>query len=242
MATDIILKTEILEMVKRDIKYFLKETMLSDWIRENEFIYISGSYISYLISKYIGKDERGVTQSESCKSDVDYLPHDIDLYTTNSTYTINKLNTSRDRLDILGVHGCVVNFRHKKYKGDVYAQLITAQVDNFMEDVLANHDCDIVCVGYHPATDQIICHDRFKRAISTKRFVCIKEYSSERRTKKLEYRARNWYKGEIEYVGDKFGRFEESYGEFEPRAKDDLREALKIADVQSQHVFPKGGK
>lgn len=193
-----------------EIIQILKEFGLFEWFHHDESIYVGGSMLSYILSH----DSK--TQSQSTPQVNKYnTPHDIDIYTTNHVNTIRFFNEHKKDFDVMSTNGCIINFTHKERKNNLYAQLITSEVDDFYSDVLGNYDCDLVCIGYHPASNNVIIHKRLRDAISSKKFKCYKHLSSENRSEKLEYRIKTWYDSEIEYVGEEFGRFDAYYDDCE---------------------------
>lgn len=186
----------------------LKDFGLFDWFCHDESIYIGGSMLSYILS-------HESTNPSTLIINKNETPHDIDIYTTNHVNTIRFFNEHKKDFDVISTSGCIINFTHKEQKNKLHAQLITSEVDDFYSDVLGNYDCDLVCIGYHSASNNVIIHKRLRNAITSRKFKCYKYLSSENRSEKLEYRIKTWYDSEIEYIGEEFGRFDAYYEDCE---------------------------
>ena len=178
----------------------LSDTGIYDWLKSHEYLYVGGSLISYLMC-------------HDTFDDTLMPPRDIDIYTTNHVASINDFNNTQ--FFVCNVVGCIINFKCKRNTTGLGLQFITAEVDDFYNDVLGNYDCDLVCVGFHPFSNTTVVHDRYKTACETGKFVCHKDLSSLERCKKLQLRIEKWYDGHIVYTGEQFGRVEDYYGQTE---------------------------
>lgn len=206
--------TEVnIERTKQEIQQILKDFNLFDWFSHDDAIYVGGSMLSYILSHNLNVSEHiqkcNMIQNKNDK------PHDIDIYTTNHVDTIRFFNEHIKDFDVISINGCIINFTCKEQKNALHAQLITSEVDDFYNDVLGNYDCDLVCIGYHPASNNVIIHRRLENAIDSKEFRCFKYLSSVERSEKLEYRIGTWYDSKIKYIGDEFGRFDAYYNDCE---------------------------
>lgn len=191
-----------LEHVKHTIQHILKKMGLYDWFHQDPSIYIGGSQISYILSH--------PTYVDSIENDTSHeMPHDIDVYTTNHVNMIRNFDIYKANFNQISYSGCIITFNI--LNNPLSVQLITAEIDNFYDDVLGNYDCDLVCIGYHPASDQVIIHERFKDAISSRIFYGYKHLSSIQRSSKLEHRVKSWYHSDLRFIGEDFGRMDEYY-------------------------------
>lgn len=182
----------------------LRAAGIYDWLKSQPSMYIGGSLVSYLMC-------HDHIMSEKITHDDNTIPHDIDMYTTNHISSINNFNQNIDHFIVDGIQGCIINFSCVNHSNNLHLQFITAEVDNFYDDVLGNYDCDLVCVGYHPFDDTLILHHRYVNACKTHVFNCYKHLSSVSRGDKLNTRAKLWYGGTLKFIGGEFGRIDAYY-------------------------------
>lgn len=195
------------EICRNNLIQVLKDVGIYDWIINDEFMYIGGSMVSYLMCHTSFDSNTDIINIDNG------VPHDIDMYTTNHIYSMSKFNNNRDKFIISSIEGCIINFDCIANKSKLHLQFITAETDDFYTEVLGNYDCDLVAVGYHPNSGEILIHDRYKNALKEREFKCYKHLSSIARSMKLETRAEKWYGMKINYIGDDFGRVDNYYGQ-----------------------------
>jgi hypothetical protein len=194
------------------MRRILEHTGIYNFMMDNPSLYVGGSMVSYILSRKITSVEDEVKLIETSSSSGLNLPHDIDIYTTNHIESVNKFLQSMNDLVIHSIEGCVINFESKQSKSKtIKLQFITAEADDFYDDVIGNYDCDLVCTGFHPYMNTFHLHSRFQKAWESKAFNCFKHLSSIERSKKLAFRAENWYQSKLTFVGDNFGRQDSYY-------------------------------
>lgn len=196
-------------MQNNSYKCLLRKTLVNagiyDWAKQQKSIYIGGSLVSYLMCHNTFDDINDVNDSFD-------VPHDVDIYTINHVSSINSFNMNINKFTVSCIEGCIINFTCVDSKSKLHLQFITAEADDFYNDVLGNYDCDLVCVGYHPYDDELILHKRYLDACENHSFNCYKHLSSISRSQKLEKRIQLWYNGKINFIGDEFGRIDAYYG------------------------------
>lgn len=173
---------------------YLEDRGMAMLLNNDHNVFIGGSLPSFIFSAQLKNKEMNDNECEGKKSG-DYLPHDIDVYTSNHNKSILNINMLMEYINISESNGCIINLSFKKCQIPSKIQFILAEVDNFCEDVLGNYDCDMVSIGYHPATHMFIAHEKFVNAIKNKFFTCYTslERTDENRQKKLLLRAKQWY-------------------------------------------------
>lgn len=216
---------ESIEICKKSIKKILENAGILDWMMQQKSIYIGGSIVSYLLCHKTFDDTMDTTNSLD-------MPHDIDIYTTNHVSSIRYFNANRNNFILSSVGGCIINFSCVNSKSNLRLQFITAEVDNFYDDVLGNYDCDLVCAGYNPHDGDVIIHERLTNACKSKIFNCYKHLSSKSRSEKLVRRAHSWYGGKINYIGSHFGRIDAYYGGVHNQSKSVLNMIISPKYIQ----------
>lgn len=166
---------------------YLKSVGIYDFLMEDPNLYVGGSLPTYIFSQ------------SKYNTSKDYIPNDIDIYTKNHNSSVEHMNKHLYLFHDMDACGSILNFyTNKNFK----IQFITAEVDDFSQDVLSYYDCDLIAIGYHPYSQKFVFNQRFLDALFTHHhFTCDVHRSDETRQRKLEYRAKNWYNLPITFIG-----------------------------------------
>lgn len=177
--------------MEEQIDQYLHRVGLDEWLVQTPCLYIGGSFVSYMFAQWNGHTDP-----------LPSPPNDLDIYTTSHLQAIQSFNERIDQWKILDTNGSIINFISTKYFKSHKVQLITAETDNFMDEVLGLYDCSMVAIGYHPASHQILIHPRFTESLKTGVFTCDLRRTTRERQVKLTERAHVWYHRTIAFSGD----------------------------------------
>jgi len=175
-----------MDKLVNNIETIFYNLKILDFLKENDNVYIGGSLPFMLFNN------RGLSSSEISK-----IIDDIDIYTTNAPLLIRNIN-KKFKVNNLIKTGVNIKFNIEECEKPL--QIITSYFESFNDEVLDGYDCDLVRVGYHPASSKFIIHDRFIVGLKTRTFIVYYERSNNGRIQKLKDRAHKYFASTIEVV------------------------------------------
>jgi hypothetical protein len=162
----------------------LKDVGVFDFLEQSSEIYCGGSLPMLALSKKSTLDELLT------------IINDIDIYTNNISKTMRGINKNLYS-EINNIESKGINVNFSIGDGKVPVQLITSSFDDFTTDVLAEYDCDLVSVGYHPYSGEFIITDKFRKGLEDKMFTVIYEKTYLDRIEKLLLRAKYYFECDL---------------------------------------------
>ena len=160
-----------------------------DFVSKYEHIYIGGSLPGLVL---------GSGYSKNIYNEI----NDVDIYTTNSPMLLRDINKAFKPENIFKT-GVNVSFKLKDDDNCKQIQIITSGFENFNNEVLDGYDCDMICVGYHPYSQQFIINDRFIKGYKDKKFILYYERSNLNRIEKLTIRAKKYFNYNVTIIKER---------------------------------------
>ena len=175
-----------MDKLVNNIETIFYNLKILDFLKDNENIYIGGS-LPFMIF-----NDKNLSGFEILK-----IIDDIDIYTTNAPLLIRNIN-KKFKVNNLIKTGVNIKFNIEGCEKPL--QIITSYFESFNDEVLDGYDCDLVRVGYHPASSKFIIHDRFIIGLKRQTFTVYYERSNNGRIQKLKDRAHKYFSSTIEIV------------------------------------------